>query len=188
MTISALLLARQFYSRKPETCFAYATLGLLFANISVGGVLTHFAAPPVLMVAGPWQWNTPYMFRHFGWIALVGILIANLGYYLLFRRRFTALESIGEEQASSATIPVWVTIGHLLFMAWSVVNAHYPAMLIGGFLFFLAFVEVTSAYQSEVQLRSSSPAWSSTADFNNGGLLRSCADCAKYRSCLGPSV
>lgn len=154
MTISALLLARQFYSRKPETCFAYATLGLLFANISVGGVLTHFAAPPVLMVAGPWQWNTPYMFRHFGWIALVGILIANLGYYLLFRRRFTALESIGEEQASSATIPVWVTVGHLLFMAWSVVNAHYPAMLIGGFLFFLAFVEVTSAYQSEVQLRS----------------------------------
>ena len=154
MTISALLLAQQFYGRKPDTRFAYATLGLLFVNISVGGVLTHFAAPPVLMVATTWQWDTPFMFRHFGWIALVGIVIANAGYYLVFRRKFAALEPSVDEQQCTASIPVWVTVGHLLFMAWSVLNAHYPAMLIGGFLFFLAFVEVTANYQSEVQLRS----------------------------------
>ncbi|MEX2044149.1 MAG: putative Na+/H+ antiporter, partial [Opitutus sp.] len=44
MTIAALLLARQFYALKPSPRFAYATLGLLFVNISVGGTFTHFAA------------------------------------------------------------------------------------------------------------------------------------------------
>ena len=154
MTISALLLARQFYARKPEPLFAYATLGLLFVNVSVGGVLTHFAAPPVLMVAKPWGWNTPFMFRHFGWIALVGIALANTGYYLLFRRQFEKLQPITEVESSAECVPVWVTAGHLLFMAWSVLNAHHPALLIGSFLFFLAFVEVTMKFQSEVQLRS----------------------------------
>jgi hypothetical protein len=67
MTISALLLARQFYDLQPSRKFRYATLGLLFVNISVGGTLTHFAAPPVLMVASRWNWDTPFMLTHFGW-------------------------------------------------------------------------------------------------------------------------
>jgi hypothetical protein len=154
MTISALLLARQFYARKPDRHFAYATLGLLFVNVSVGGLFTHFAAPPVLMVAGPWGWNTPFMLRHFGWIALVGIALANAGYYLLFRRQFAKLEASVEDEPAAESVPAWVTAGHILFMAWSVLNAHHPALLIGSFLFFLAFVEVTMKYQSEVQLRS----------------------------------
>ena len=93
MTISALLLGRQFYALKPSPRFAYATLGLLFTNVSVGGVLTHYAAPPVLMVAGPWGWNTLFMFRHFGWIVLLGIAIANTGYYLVFRNRTGTVET-----------------------------------------------------------------------------------------------
>jgi hypothetical protein len=153
MTISALLLSRQFYARQPKPMFAYATLGLLFVNVSVGGVFTHFAAPPVLMVAGAWGWNTPFMFSHFGWIALIGIALANAGYFLAFRRQFASLEPAPETEPAVDLVPVWVTAGHILFMAWSVLNAHHPALLIGSFLFFLAFVEVTSAYQAEVQLR-----------------------------------
>jgi hypothetical protein len=160
MTISALLLARQFYALKPKPVFAYATLGLLFVNISVGGVLTHFAAPPVLMVAAPWQWNTPFMFRHFGWIAVCGIVFANAIYYLALRRELARLKSEQGPVAADLphgkkrTIPLWVTAGHLVFMAWSVWNAHYPVLVIGGFLFFLAFYEVTADYQSDLQLRS----------------------------------
>src|SRR5262249_50652476 len=45
MTIAALLLSKQFYALKPSARFSYATLGLLFVNVSVGGTLTHFAAP-----------------------------------------------------------------------------------------------------------------------------------------------
>ena len=55
MTIGALLLAKKFYRYNPPAKLAYATLGLLFVNISIGGTLTNFAAPPVLMVASPWQ-------------------------------------------------------------------------------------------------------------------------------------
>ena len=128
-------------------------------NVSVGGVLTQFAAPQILMVASPWHWNSAFMFRHFGWVALVGILIANTSYYLFFRRDLaqltqtgTAAES-GEKDFVRGPIPAWVTIGHVLFMAWTVFNAHYPALVIGGFLFFLAFFEVTADYQSELQMR-----------------------------------
>ena len=59
MTIGALLLAKKIYKHKPKATFAYATLGLLFVNVSVGGTLTHFAAPPVLMVASTWSWDMP---------------------------------------------------------------------------------------------------------------------------------
>jgi hypothetical protein len=92
MTISALLLGRKLYDLQPNEKFKYATIGLLFVNISVGGTLTHFAAPPVLMVAGPWDWGTVYMMAHFGWKALVGILISNGLYYVLFRKELERLQ------------------------------------------------------------------------------------------------
>jgi hypothetical protein len=157
MTISALLLAKQFYALKPPPRLAYATLGLLFVNISVGGALTHFAAPPVLMVAAPWGWTTPFMFERFGWVVLVGIILSNALYYFVLRKDFLRLNAAvtavvaGPDETSA---PWWVTGAHLAFMAWSVLNAHYPALLIGGLLFFLAFYEVTQEYQSEFQLRS----------------------------------
>ena len=46
MTICALLLRHRFYSLKPSQLLKYATLGLLFVNISVGGVLTQTGLTP----------------------------------------------------------------------------------------------------------------------------------------------
>ena len=92
MTITALLLAHKFYDLKPKNSFKYATIGLLFVNVSIGGTLTHFAAPPVLMVAEVWGWNTPYMLTHFGWISVLSIMISNFLYFLIFRREFTRLQ------------------------------------------------------------------------------------------------
>ena len=71
MTICALLLVRKFYQLGPSNKLKYGTLGLLFVNISVGGTLTNFAAPPVLMVAAPWGWSSSFMMLHFGWKAAV---------------------------------------------------------------------------------------------------------------------
>jgi hypothetical protein len=157
MTISALLLGKQFYALKPSPRLAYATLGLLFVNISVGGVLTHFAAPPVLMVAAPWGWTTPFMLRHFGWVAVVGIIISNALYYLALRKAFGHLDrsvaSAGSD-AADEPVPFWITGVHLAFVGWAVLNSHYPALLIGGFLFFLGFREITREHQGEFQLRS----------------------------------
>jgi len=261
MTIAALLLAGKFYDLQPGSRFKYATIGLLFVNISVGGTLTHFAAPPVLMVAGPWGWDMSHMLIHFGWKALVGILIANGVYYAIFRKEIAALEKAfalvslkseietryfkreelekefdrvecvlatrrefaqaienrydeirkrtidnlrekyeGEMRRKGYDvdvireafdnrfkeverrylrqtipgllpekdrpvyrdpewdnrddpIPGWVVCVHVLFMAWTIYNAHYPALFIPGLLFFLGFAEVTSPYQNNVDLK-----------------------------------
>ncbi|MBT4097957.1 MAG: hypothetical protein HOM68_12295 [Gemmatimonadetes bacterium] len=263
MTISALLLGEKFYALAPSNRFKYATLGLLFVNISVGGTLTHFAAPPVLMVAGPWDWGLVHMLTSFGWKAVIGILIANGIYFLRFRsemdelqvkyavvrmkrelqsryvkradleREFEALEaSVGEQLGFNASfdarcaeiktqlhtqilenvdalqeehhheidralldeafeqrfeeirmatmrkslpgllshdqrppyrdpnwdqreafVPGWMILIHILFMAWTVFNAHYPALFIGGFLFYLGFAQATSPYQNRLDLK-----------------------------------
>jgi hypothetical protein len=160
MTIAALLLARQFYALKPSSRLAYATLGLLFVNISVGGTLTHFAAPPVLMVASAWNWDTPFMATQFGWKAIVGILAATGLYYAIYRREFAALESTRASVERRATdvneriIPVWITGVHLAFLAFTVLSLHYPPLFIGGFLFFLAFTQATAHHQDRLELKS----------------------------------
>jgi hypothetical protein len=169
MTISALLLAEKFYNRKPSAKFAYATLGLLFVNVSVGGTLTHFAAPPVLMVADKWAWGMETMFLEFGWKAVAGILVANIIYFFAFRHQFVSFsssgrtslvggegraeEAVSRSESSPAPIPIWVTAVHLAFLAWTVINNHYPALFIGGFLFYIAFTQATEHHQDELSLR-----------------------------------
>jgi hypothetical protein len=167
MTIAALLLARRFFDLGPSARLKYATLGLLFVNISVGGTLTTFAAPPVLMVARPWGWDTAYMLDHFGWRAVLAIVLANLLYLTLFRREFRSLKlrpdapdrDVPEEDTNGLTmapllpVPAWLTIVHILFLGWTVFNSHYPALFLGGFLIFLGFARATAAYQSRIELR-----------------------------------
>ena len=265
MTISALLLAHKLYDLEPSEKFKYATIGLLFVNISVGGTLTHFAAPPVLMVAGPWDWGISHMIVNFGWKALLGIIISNGVYYLFFRAELAHLQesymlrSVKEEirkkflvrreldaefeKIASAVdeevgfrqifeqqiekiiprikkrlrdrlrekhlpsivsegidqdlvqevfdkrfeevrlskmreslpgllpeherprfedpdwderedpVPAWVTITHVAFMAWTIINAHHPEMFIPGMLFFLGFAQVSSPFQNRIDLK-----------------------------------
>ena len=93
MTICALLLARQFYDLQPSVPLKYATLGVLFVNVSIGGTLTQFAAPPVLMVARPWGWDIPFMALNFGWRAVTAILLSTAVYFLFFRREFRTLSA-----------------------------------------------------------------------------------------------
>ena len=261
MTIAAMLLSEKFYALSPTRKFKYATLGLLFVNISVGGTLTSYAAPPVLMVATPWKWDTMFMLSHFGWKAVLGMLGANLVYFLAFRHELKdlqeafALNNLKDEiqqrylkrvdmetmmddcmnrlegqfhfvdafsdklkEASQNLtrrleervltdlqdkgvdpdlarrafsernqeiqlrrmrrslpgllppderpqfidpdwdrrddpVPLWVTLVHIAFMGWTIVNAHYPPFFIPGLLFFLGFAQVTSPYQNRLNLK-----------------------------------
>jgi hypothetical protein len=260
MTISALVLARMLYELEPSQRFKYATLGLLFVNISVGGTLTHFAAPPVLMVASPWKLTTVHMLTNFGWKAVFGILLSNAVYFLAFRKEMARLEEkytlarlkddiqekylkrrdiedrfqelvatvdneqgtlvaveqqiqeaadevrqrlekrlipelvgrgINEELIRQAfaqgfkeirmrairrglpallpenqrglftdpewdnrddPVPIWVTMVHVFFMVWTVLNAHHPKLFILGMLLFLGFAQVTKAFQNRIDL------------------------------------
>ncbi|MGD1999683.1 MAG: putative Na+/H+ antiporter [Desulfobacterales bacterium] len=261
MTISALLLSRKFYQLQPSPKFKYATLGLLFVNISVGGTLTHFAAPPVLMVSSLWQWDTLHMITHFGWKAVLGILLTNGLYFMIFRKELADLqhdfaveelkhriqtelikrkeleaefEKVGPKVAETLDleqklrrktdeiiqhiknrlekdylpgllkngvdtdlikeafdkrfeeielqkmrqhipgllpedqrppfvdpewdnrddpVPAWLIAVHVLFMGWTIFNAHYPALFIPGLLFFLGFAQVTSPFQNRIDLK-----------------------------------
>lgn len=178
MTICALLLARQFFDCRPSARLKYATLGLLFVNVSIGGTLTHFAAPPVLMVARPWGWDTTYMLSHFGWRSTLAIAVSTAIYFAIFRRELLALAArvsaadidrpepdptappgtangpaAGPGVTELLPVPAWLTITHLLFMAWTVFNAHYRVLFVGGFLFFLGFTRATRPYQSMIDLK-----------------------------------
>jgi Na+/H+ antiporter NhaD/arsenite permease-like protein len=93
MTIGAMLLAKQFYNLNPSKKLRYATLGLLFVNVSIGGTLTNFAAPPILMVAHRWNLTLWKVFSMLGARAVVGVVAGTLLYYALFRREFGKLQS-----------------------------------------------------------------------------------------------
>jgi hypothetical protein len=164
MTICALVLARQFYDLEPSLRLKYATLGVLFVNISIGGTLTHFAAPPVLMVARPWEWDMTFMALNFGWRAVTAVVLSTAACFVLFRgelrqlstrRPLPDVELPDDEAAGGALLPVpaWIVAAHLAFMAWTVFNAHYPALFLGGFLFFLGFARATAPYQSRIELK-----------------------------------
>ncbi|MBR5330132.1 MAG: putative Na+/H+ antiporter [Akkermansia sp.] len=165
MTLAAILLAKKFYHLKPAPSLCYATLALLFVNVSVGGTLTHFAAPPIVMVAGKWNWDMGHMFIHFGWKAIVGIIIANVIYFLIFTKEFKRLAEV--QRANSAfdtavptswedrqdVIPVWVYAVSIFFLVWTVYFAHHPAIFVGGFLFFLGFTMATPQYQNAFSIK-----------------------------------
>lgn len=104
MTLSALLLSDKLFAHGPSTRFSYGTLGLLFVNVSVGGTLTSFAAPPVLMVAEPWDWGSMHMLTNFGWKAAIGIVVANACAFVVFRKELRGLEGLHEKRELKARV------------------------------------------------------------------------------------
>jgi hypothetical protein len=154
MTICALLLSQRFYALRPSPRLAYATLGLLFVNVSVGGTLTHFAAPPVLMVARTWNWDLAFMMSHFGGRAVLGILVANAVFFFAFRRELLALRrDEGSATEVRPGIPAWIVGVNAAFMAFVVINAHYPGLFVCAFLFFLGFAQATARFQGAIDLK-----------------------------------
>ncbi len=257
MTIGAMLLADKFYSLNPSNRLKYVTLALLFVNVSIGGVLTNFAAPPVLMVAGVWNWDLSYMLLNFGWKAVVAVILSTTTYYFLLRKdlaqlkdaynnylykrfvqkrfiekkdlesSFERLAQLVDKNVSFSTeldaysvilqdnikelakqkltkeecerydienaidekfngikneemcrtlpgllppeqrppyqdpnwdqredgVPVWIMVVHLIFLLWTVVNAHEPVLFMSGFLFFLGSYQITSFYQNRLDLK-----------------------------------
>ena len=152
MTLAALILAERIFSRSVSTRLKYATLGVLFVNISIGGTLTSFAAPPVLMVAAKWNWDIGFMMSAFGWKAAIAVFVNALGVTLLFRKELAGLT---QETGASAkdSVPLPLVAVHLGFLAGVVVFAHHPAIFMGLFLFFLGVVSAYRQYQDRLILR-----------------------------------
>ncbi len=152
MTLSALLLRERFINKNAPNAFKYGTLGVLFVNVSIGGVLTPFAAPPVLMVAGTWGWDMSFMMLHFGWKAAMAVFINAIAVTYLFRRHLKSVQTMSAG-LSRLDVPVWVIAVHLVFLAGVVVFNHHPLVFGAFFLFFLGFTEAYKKYQSRLLIR-----------------------------------
>lgn len=151
MTLAALMLRDRIYGAGVSTKLRYATLGVLFVNISIGGTLTSFAAPPVLMVAAKWNWDSWYMLVHFGWKASIAVVINALVTTLIFRPELSRLPRAA--LTSSAKLPFWVGALHLLFLVGVVAFAHHPVVFMGLFLFFMGFATAYPKFQDRLILR-----------------------------------
>jgi len=151
MTLAAMLLRDTLYSQNISTKLKYATLGVLFVNISIGGTLTPYAAPPVLMVASAWGWDLSFMLNNFGWKAALAVGINTVGLVLLFSKELRQLPAVNVESEPLPPLPVMAI--HVMFLAGIVVFAHHPAVFLGMFLFFLGFTTAYERYQSPLILR-----------------------------------
>ncbi|MGE5667224.1 MAG: putative Na+/H+ antiporter [Betaproteobacteria bacterium] len=151
MTLAAMMLGERLYAHGVSTRLKYATLGVLFVNVSIGGMLTPFAAPPVLMVATKWNWDLGFMLAHFGWKSAVAVGVNAMVTTLLFRRELSRLPD--PPGPGDTHMPRWVTVVHVLFLVGVVVFGHHPAAFIGLLLFFLGFATAYPQYQDRLILK-----------------------------------
>ena len=151
MTLAALMLRDELLSRPVSTRLKYATIGVLFVNISIGGTLTPFAAPPVLMVASTWNWDISFMLVHFGWKAAIAVIVNAAAVMLLFRKE---VGHMGEHRAGDEMqVPAASVFVHLVFLLMVVVFAHHPPVFMGLFLFFIGFATAYPQHQDRLILR-----------------------------------
>lgn len=152
MTLAALILAPQVFRPGIPEWLKYGALGVLFVNVSIGGTLTAFAAPPVLMVAATWQWDSFFMASHFGGKASIAVMINATVITFLLRSHVAATPP---ERAADTelAVPWLVRAIHLLFLAAVVVFAHHPVIFLGIFLFFLGFTQAYARYQDPLILK-----------------------------------
>ncbi len=151
MTLAALMLREQVYRRRVSTRLKYGTLGVLFVNVSIGGTLTPFAAPPVLMVADTWNWDAWHMLSNFGWKAALAVAVNAAAAAFLFRHELAGLPPPRKRERDP--VPAGVVFIHLLLLAGVVAFAHHPAVFLALLLFFLGFAAAYPQFQDRVMLR-----------------------------------
>ncbi|MEJ6000652.1 putative Na+/H+ antiporter [Paucibacter soli] len=151
MTIAALMLAPQVFRPTMPERLKYFGLGVLFVNVSIGGTLTSYAAPPVLMVASTWQWDSAFMFSHFGWKSAVAVLAnASIATFMLRRHLLAAAPAAS---STETPVPLAVLFVHLALLAGVVLLAHHPVAFLGLFLLFLGFTQAYERHQSPLILK-----------------------------------
>lgn len=152
MTLAALMLAPLVFRPGIPEWLKYGALGVLFVNISIGGTLTSFAAPPVLMVAATWNWDTAFMAANFGWKSAIAVVINATVITFMLRSHLSDV-STDSRNEGVVKVPVSVSVIHLLFLAAIVVFAHHPVIFLGVFLFFLGFTHAYAHYQNPLILK-----------------------------------
>lgn len=157
LALCAILLGKKFFQYNRSKHFAYMTLALCLANVSVAGTLTSFSSRSLLLLTSRLEWSTLELLTRFGWKAIISILCSNTLIYFLFRKEFKTFPKkilALEKEEKKIVIPYWVTICHLIFLTLVVILHDHPILFIGVLLLFLAFYQATIFYQESLHLRS----------------------------------
>jgi hypothetical protein len=152
MTLAALMLRERIYTAGVSSRLRYATLGVLFVNVSVGGTLTNFAAPPVLMVAAKWGWSSSYMLSIFGAKAAIAVVINALVLTFIFRREI-CLHGTTREASGGARVPAALVAINVALLAAVVYTNRMPEAFMGLFLVFLGLAEAYKRHHTPLLLR-----------------------------------
>ncbi|HSI53608.1 MAG: putative Na+/H+ antiporter [Ramlibacter sp.] len=151
MTIAALMLAPVIFRKDLPEGIKYFALGVLFVNVSIGGTLTSYAAPPVLMVAATWQWDSAFMLSHFGWKATIAVLAnATLATAALWRH-LRVPAPVEPERPSP--IPPPIVLVHFGILVVVILLAHHPVAFLSIFLLFLGFTQAYERHQNPLVIR-----------------------------------
>lgn len=154
MTISSILLAKTVFPFIKNTRFQYATLALLFINISLGGLFLPQFSRSLFLIARQENWEIAYTFFRFSWKAFL-IIVLNNGFYYVFFRKYLPTETkpIQEilEKEKKGEPPFWIILIHLVFLGLIVVSSEYPPIFLGMFFLFLGVHRATFSYQGKEQ-------------------------------------
>jgi len=153
MTIAALLLAPQIFRPAMPNGAKYLALGVLFVNVSIGGTLTSYAAPPVLMVASTWNWDSAFMLANFGWKAALAVILNATVATLAVRAHIDSVALTAGTTPHTKPVPVPVVAIHLATLAAVVMLAHHPVAFLGLFLLFLGFTHAYERHQSSLIIK-----------------------------------
>jgi hypothetical protein len=154
MTIAALTLAPVVFRPSMPEAPKYLAIGVLFVNVSIGGTLTAYAAPPVLMVASTWNWDSGFMLLTFGWKAALAVLVnATVAAFLLRRHLTSDSGPAPAEQGLGVPVPLSMVAVHLALLAGVVFMAHHPVAFLGLFLLFLGFAQAYERHQNPLLIK-----------------------------------
>ena len=155
MTVAAILLRDKFYCCKPSTKLKYAVLAVLFVNVSIGGSLTAFAAPPVLMVAKKWQWDSAFLASNFGWKAAIACFINAMALITMFKNELRVLSAFKPiaQSVSNQRVPVIISLLHVGILVAIIFSTHYPEVFIGLLFVFFGLASAYPRYQSRLLTR-----------------------------------
>ncbi|MGM9491007.1 putative Na+/H+ antiporter [Ideonella sp. YS5] len=153
MTIAALMLAPVVFRPGLPEGVKYFALGVLFVNVSIGGTLTSYAAPPVLMVASAWQWDSGFMLATFGWKAALAVLVNATAATWALRRHLGEADEAVAEDAGAGRVPWPIVATHLVLLAGVVLLAHHPVAFLALFLLFLGFAQAYERHQDPLLVK-----------------------------------
>jgi hypothetical protein len=148
MTIAALLLAPHVFRREVAERAKYLALAVLLVNVSIGGTLTAYAAPPVLMVTSAWQWDSAFMLSTFGWKAALAVLVNATLATAVLGRHPGPLAAPSKDDAEEPRVPPALVVVHVALLGAVIVLAHHPVAFIGVFLMFLGVAQAYERHQN----------------------------------------